>query len=67
MNWNEIFQWSQKGFIACGALVLQLTLILVVGQEAREAKQRAAHAPCSRVWNMAARQPARTDVSDCDK
>lgn len=38
MNWNEIFQWSQKGFIACGALVLQLTLSLAVGQDTKDAK-----------------------------
>jgi hypothetical protein len=34
MDWNELLQWSQKGFIACCALVLQLTLTLVVGVDA---------------------------------
>jgi hypothetical protein len=30
MDWNEVFQWSLKGFIACCALTLQLTLNLAV-------------------------------------
>jgi hypothetical protein len=34
MNWNEILQWSQKAFIACCALTLQLTLSLAVHLEA---------------------------------
>ena len=34
MDWNEIFQWSQKAFIACCALTLQLTLSLLVRLEA---------------------------------
>ena len=45
MNWNEIFQWSQKGFIACGALALQLTLSLVVGQETKESKPKVSDQP----------------------
>jgi hypothetical protein len=38
MDWNEIFQWSQKGFIVCCALTAQLTLSLAVGQQATHAK-----------------------------
>ena len=36
MNWNEFLQWSRMGFIACCALVVQLTLSLMAGVEARE-------------------------------
>lgn len=38
MDWNDVFQWSQKGFIACCALVVQLTLSLALGQQSRDAK-----------------------------
>jgi len=51
MNWTEILQWSQKGFIACCALVVQLTLALAVSQEMKQVRARPAdpghgvHAP----------------------
>jgi hypothetical protein len=38
MDWNEVFGWSQKGFIACCALTVQLSLSLAVGQEARNSR-----------------------------
>jgi hypothetical protein len=31
VNWDEIVQWSQKGFIASCALVVQLTVSLAAG------------------------------------
>lgn len=30
MNWNEVLQWSRMAFIACLALVVQMSLSLAV-------------------------------------
>ena len=67
MNWDEILQWSQKGFIACCALVLQLTLMLAVGQEARGLKLKPVHPPCSAGAKSASGQPAGTRGPNCPK
>jgi hypothetical protein len=45
MDWNELLQWSQKGFIASCALVVQLTLSLAVGLESKEVKPRVSDKP----------------------
>ena len=67
MNWDEILQWSQKGFIACCALVLQLTLMLAAGQEAREFKLKAGHPPCFADAKSASGQPAGRRGANCPK
>ena len=55
MDWNELLQWSQKGFIACCALVVQLTLTLIVNQDARVART---HRLTGAQSHMAAHQAA---------
>ena len=67
MHWDEILQWSQKGFIACCALALQLTVMLAVRQEARELKLKAIQAPCITASGAANSQPGSMRVSNCDK
>jgi len=45
MDWNEILQWSQKGFIASCALVVQMVLALATGQQAENAKPKVSNQP----------------------
>jgi hypothetical protein len=60
MKWNEIFQWSQIGFIACCALVLQLTLSLAVRLEAvHAAPSHAAPGPIDHLPAIHSSPPAK--------